>query len=70
MVLKVLGQLKGFFCYARKNFPDAQNFPGSNATLLPRFLGHCIKTRDFNLQTRAPSTRNFNLQTLTPLFPG
>ena len=33
--LKVLGQFKRFFCYTRKNFL------GSNATLLPRFLGLC-----------------------------
>ena len=30
--VRVLGQFKGFFCYTRKNFP------GSNATLLPKFL--------------------------------
>ena len=36
---KYWDSLKGFFCYTRKNFPDAQNFLGSNATLLTQVFG-------------------------------
>ena len=41
-VLKVLGPFKRFFCYIRaKTFRTRKNFPGSNATLLPRFFCLC-----------------------------
>ena len=40
VVLNVLGQLTRYFSVIRaKTFRTRKNFPGSNATLLPRFLG-------------------------------
>ena len=47
VVLNVLGQLTRFFSVIRaKTFRTRKNFPGSNATLLPRFLGLCPLSQD------------------------
>ena len=41
--MKVLRQFKRFFSIIRaKTLRMRKNFPGSNATLLPRFLGLCF----------------------------
>ena len=36
-----------FVCNFLKNFPDGKHFPGSNATLLPRFFSLCLWVRTY-----------------------